>query len=583
MKTSRKFLFPTSVLALVVMSFQNCSGTDFFVVAENQVESSSELPTGKLNTCESILYNEFLKPNGYYAFLNQKCATCHNGLGQGPGFASPNTTIAWEKFADKEIAGNHRVSDRATSDHQPGVTGPSNQPLIESLKQDFAIAQNKFDTCEEEQGGGTGGTKQILKPIKMAPLSLAFLKDAGEDLTDAEKQFLRNEVLKYYVEEKPGTGIYIENLQTLEGLNPYERSVFDIATNRWKKQALKKVSAYELTDEEAANIRVESYKLFDTSGRPVMDGDVQKEKTYFLNPFQRIQRNPTTKAIIIDPKTFEPLVEELKRGGQYTFLLRNAVYTPELAGDEPYVTFKIQIFRSQRPIVKTEQRLSIKKRVNETTVQTLSVARPTAYTQTLDPYIVIKRPSFILDSGMPASLYPKYAYQIQDLGIYVNGVLQNDRTIYRIIDSVVCEKSTINVMVNSNSEIVPLDFSKSNQIQFEFKNAAMVEKANFASLQISCSEDEQLNENVILPDSVTYSDLMGATEVNVFKKSCVSCHSSTNRAGGFDISTYDRAKERNSKIVERMNNANSPMPPSGILSPTSRKLVQKWVSLGSPQ
>lgn len=167
--------------------------------------------------------------------------------------------------------------------------------------------------------------------------------------------------------------------------------------------------------------------------------------------------------------------------------------------------------------------------------------------------------------------------------MYVNGVLQNDRTIFRIIDSVVCEKTAINVMVNSNSEILPLDFGKSNSIQFEFKNAAMVDRANFTSKQISCSEDEQMNENVVLPDNVTYTDLMGATDVNVFKKSCVSCHSSANLAGGFDISTYDRAKERNSKIVERMNNANSPMPPTGILSPTSRKLVQKWVSLGSPQ
>jgi mono/diheme cytochrome c family protein len=580
MRTNRKLLFSLFALSIVTIVFQNCAGSDFFVVAMEQVENSSESPTAKLDTCENILYNEFLKPNGYYAFLTQKCGTCHNGLGQAPGFASASETLAWEKFSDKEIAGNHRVTDRAVSDHQPGVTGPQNTSIIDPLKEAFAASQIKFDTCKDAQGD-SGEPKKVLKPIKAASLSLAFFKDAGEDLTDAEKQFLRNEVLKYYVEEKAGTGIYLENLQTLEGLNVYERPIFDTVTNRWKKQALKKVSTFELTDEEAANIRVETYKLYDTAGKPIMDGNVQKQKTYFLNPFQRIQRNQTTQAIIIDPKTFEPLIEELKRRGQYTFTLRNGVYTPDVSGDEPYVTFKIQIFRSQRPIVKTEQRLTIKKRVNETTVQTLTVARPTGYTQTLDPYIVIKRPSFVIDSGMPSSVYPKYGYQIQDLGMYVNGVLQNDRTIFRIIDSVVCEKTPINVMVNSNSEILPLDFSQANQLQFEFKNLAMVERANFAAMEITCSEDEQLNENVILPESVTYTDLMGATDVNVFKKSCISCHSSTNLAGGFDISSYDRAKERTSKIVERMNNANSPMPPAGILSPTSRKLVQKWVSLGS--
>lgn len=534
-----------------------------------------------MNTCESILYNEFVKPNGYYTFLSQKCATCHHGLGEAPGFSSENTLIAWEKFVDKEINSGNRVSERAVSDHQPGVTGTQNKTIIDRLKEQFATSQIKYDECEEE----SGNLKVVLTPLKTTTLSLAFLKPNGEDLTDAEKTFLRSETMKYYVEEKTptggSTGIYVEKLQVLTNLNPYERPIFDVATNTWKKVALKKVSSLDLNDEESGHIRVENYPLVDAAGKPILKDGIQIIKAYFLNPFERIKKDVAGK-IIVDPKTFEPLVEKLARGGEYAFNLRSSIYTPELNLDEPHVTFKVQLFRSQKPINKTGQAYTLKKRVNATTTQTITFTQTTGYVQSLDPYVVIKRPSFILNTNTPSSIYPKYAYQIQDLGLILNSKLQTDRTIYRILDSVVCNKTPINVMVNSNAEILSLDFSKPNSLQFEFKNVATIERADFTELKLACSEDEKLSDDVILPDRVTYQELMGATDVNVFKKSCVSCHSATNLAGGFDISSYDKAKSKNSKIVERMSNANSPMPPSGILNPTSRKLVQKWMSLGSP-
>jgi hypothetical protein len=565
---------------LTTILFQNCSRDDFTVLEQTSL-SESPNDSSKLNTCESILFNEFLKPNGYHAFLTTNCGSCHNGLGQGPGFASSNTFTAWEKFVDKEVNSDHRISERAISDHQPGVTGLHHKAMVDRLKEEFAVSQIKFETCEDELG--QDDPKVIFKPLTTTALSLSFLKPDGEAITDTEKLFLRSETLKYYVEEKPGTAIYLEKLQVINDLNPYERPVYDVATNSWKKTTLKKVSSLELNDEEKAHIRIETYKLFDAGGKPIMENGVQKEKSYFLNPFQRIKRNPNTNAILVDPKTFEPLVEELARGGQYAFSLKNGQYTADIAGDEPYVTFKIEIFRSQRPITKTEQRVSIRKRVNDTTIQTLTVVRPTAYNQVLDPYVVIQRPSLFMDANIPNSLFPKYAYQLQELSIILNSVKQTDRTIFKILNSVVCEKTPINVMVNSNSEILPLDFSKSPSIQFEFKHVDMIERSLFPDLKLACSEDEKLNEDVILPAKVSYNDLMGSTDINVFKKSCISCHSSSNLAGGFDISIYDRAKDKNTKIIERMNNANSPMPPSGILNPTSRKLVEKWVGLGSPQ
>lgn len=576
-KRSTFFLF-ILLTSLLTISFQNCSREDFSFDQSSQ--ALSEDGAAKLDACESILYNEFHKPNGFYTFLTTNCGTCHNGKGQGPGFASPNTFTAWEKFLDKEINSNNRISERAVSDHQPGVTGEHQKTTIDRLKEEFAIGQIKFDTCQEEQGNSD--PKVELNPLTTASLSLAFLKPDGEVLNDKEKQFLRSETLKYYVEETAGSGIYLEKLQVLEAINPYERAIFDTATNRWKKTALKKVSSTDLSDEEMAQIRVEVYKLFLPNGQPIMESGVQKEKSYFLNPFQRIKRNADTNAIIVDSKN-EPVIEELAKGGEYTFTLKNGAYTPAVTADEPFVTFKIQIFRSQRPITKTEQRINVKKRVTPTTTQTITVVRPTAYNQILDPYLVIERPSFVLDSNIPDSIYPQFAYQLRDLNIVLNAKLEEDRTIFKILNSVVCEKTPINVMRNSNAEILPLDFAKTNQIQFQFKNVSKIDRTQFADLNIACSEDEKLNEDIILPDKVSYTDLMGSTDVNVFKKSCISCHSSSNLAGGFDISIYDRAKDKNSKIVERMNNANSPMPPTGILNPRSRKLVEKWVSLGSPQ
>lgn len=566
------------------LAFQNCSGSEF-MVSEQVLEHSSESTIEKMNTCESILYNEFLKPNGYYSFLTQKCGNCHNGLGQAPGFASQNTLVAWDKFFIKEIESNHRISDRAIGDHQPGVTGTQNSSIIERLKEDFGTATIRFDKCEDEQGDIK--SKKILKPLTTKALSLNFLKPDGEDLTDKEKKFLRTELLKYYVEEKNsngvGTGIYNEKTQALE-MNPYERPIYDTATNLWKKHTLKKVSSLELTTEEANHIRIEKYKLTDARGLAIMDGSSQKEKTYFLNPFQRIKIDPTTNKPVVDPKTFEPIVEQLNRGGEYTFNFRESTYTPELNLDEPYLTFKIQLFRSQRPITKTEQKISIKKRTSATTTSTINITRTISYTQTLDPYIVLKRPVFVLNSDSPSTIFPKYAYQVQNLSLILNNVVQSDRTIYNIIDSVVCEKTPINIMVNSNSEILPINFTKSNYINFEFKNVTTLERSKLLEMELSCTENESLNGNVILPDKITYAELMaaGSTEVNIFKKDCASCHSATTLAGGFDITSYDRAKERTTKIIERMNNANSPMPPTGLLNPTSRKLIEKWVNLGSP-
>lgn len=63
---------------------------------------------------------------------------------------------------------------------------------------------------------------------------------------------------------------------------------------------------------------------------------------------------------------------------------------------------------------------------------------------------------------------------------------------------------------------------------------------------------------------------------------CLNCHGAQNPSAGLSLTTYQlvRASTENGNLIQRMNNAANPMPPSGILSGETRAIMNKWVGDG---
>lgn len=147
---------------VLVVAFQNCAqslGEGFQINTEsvklvNQSsvdagqdsdvdgDSGVELSTGDL--CEDQLFAKF--GSGYYTFLKNNCASCHNGEHEAPAFASKNSLLSYQVFKDK---GYLSISNNAVSDtHNPPYTGSHHNGTVSSLKQEWEGAQAAYLSCK---------------------------------------------------------------------------------------------------------------------------------------------------------------------------------------------------------------------------------------------------------------------------------------------------------------------------------------------------------------------------------------------------------------------------------------------------
>jgi len=80
------------------------------------------------------------------------------------------------------------------------------------------------------------------------------------------------------------------------------------------------------------------------------------------------------------------------------------------------------------------------------------------------------------------------------------------------------------------------------------------------------------------PSSVTYNG-----NIKSITSNCTTCHSNppTNNAP-MSLTTYDDVKNavENRGLISRINSSTNPMPPTGLISQSSRDLVQAWVNQG---
>jgi hypothetical protein len=97
---------------------------------------------------------------------------------------------------------------------------------------------------------------------------------------------------------------------------------------------------------------------------------------------------------------------------------------------------------------------------------------------------------------------------------------------------------------------------------------------------LSSCTSETLEDEDIEPivTTIKYNDDVR----NITSANCVSCHGGSSPQAGLDLSSYVnvRSAVENGNLLNRINSQSSPMPPSGILSSSTRAVVDQWVTDG---
>ena len=105
-----------------------------------------------------------------------------------------------------------------------------------------------------------------------------------------------------------------------------------------------------------------------------------------------------------------------------------------------------------------------------------------------------------------------------------------------------------------------------------------------ASITTSCTKaviDENAGSSTPITEDIKYDPDVQ----NIMFNNCVTCHGGPSPSAGLLLNNYQdvRFATENGKVIERMNDARNPMPPSGILSQETRGKMDKWVTDGFPQ
>jgi hypothetical protein len=63
---------------------------------------------------------------------------------------------------------------------------------------------------------------------------------------------------------------------------------------------------------------------------------------------------------------------------------------------------------------------------------------------------------------------------------------------------------------------------------------------------------------------------------------CIGCHGGSNPQGGLSLENYNQVRNstENGMLIQRINDASDPMPPSGLLPSQTRLLFDRWVQNG---
>lgn len=135
---------------ILVVLFQNCGEPQHTnLTTDSAVQFSG--------SCDTSLMTTFNRT--YYSFFKNRCAKCHD---TGPGiglFANKDFQTAFLAF---NSLGRSRVERNIlNAGHQPTVTGPQNQGLVDQHSAAWATAENEQVACAQSRGEPTFGARVL--------------------------------------------------------------------------------------------------------------------------------------------------------------------------------------------------------------------------------------------------------------------------------------------------------------------------------------------------------------------------------------------------------------------------------------
>ena len=88
----------------------------------------------------------------------------------------------------------------------------------------------------------------------------------------------------------------------------------------------------------------------------------------------------------------------------------------------------------------------------------------------------------------------------------------------------------------------------------------------------SCKKEEPMTAEVKY--STTISSLMN--------NYCLTCHSGAAPSADLNLDNYTEIKAigESGKLIDRINDSNSPMPPSGLMPEEKRQQIEDWIANG---
>jgi hypothetical protein len=183
----------------------------------------------------------------------------------------------------------------------------------------------------------------------------------------------------------------------------------------------------------------------------------------------------------------------------------------------------------------------------------------------------------VLDDGNTSTALP--AYQLEGLYIAVNGTRLSNFTLFGSLNFTASSGTETLMMPGVGFAYALADVDSSDEFGLIFERIE-----DSAGAPITGGGGGSGGGSTTLPARVSYADLASSNQLlGVFSQSCFSCHSGATARAGLNLTDFNQARAVASQIQARMNNPNSPMPPTGILSATKRSIVDIWISSGTPQ
>lgn len=192
--------------------------------------------------------------------------------------------------------------------------------------------------------------------------------------------------------------------------------------------------------------------------------------------------------------------------------------------------------------------------------------------------LLIRNPKMKLKTG-------SQNISVANMMIYIDGKKQIAVTTYSGVSKIINSEVYTDLVKGSGAAYAIYEnLSATTQVGFDFNEVRHTTASPEDDVAPIIETPVLVDIPVVpIPDGgVTFVELTSMTSpYRVFNRSCVSCHGAN--ATIIKLTNYETAKANADRIVARMNDVNSPMPPSGLLNQNDRDLVRSWVNTGTPE